>query len=79
MCKNACIHAYIHQVDSEKKAEEPEKTEAKKPDDKASEKTADDSDKEKKEEPLFEMLDNPARAVPAQVRKYSTVDFIQVI
>ena len=66
----------MHQVDSEKKAEEPEKTE---PDDKASEKTADNSDKAKKEEPLFEMLGNPARAVPAQLRKYSTVDFIQVI
>lgn len=62
-------------MDSEKKAEEPEKAEAKKPDEKAAEKTVDDSDKEKKEEPLFEMLDNPARAIPAQVSKYSVADF----
>ena len=26
-----------------------------------------DKEKEKKEEPLFEMLENPARALPAQV------------
>ena len=59
------------QVDSEKKTEESaEKTDAKSAGDKAADKsTAEDADKEKekKEEALFEMLDNPARAVPAQV------------
>lgn len=59
------------EVDSEKKTEEPEKVEAAKLDEKATEKAADDSDKEKKEEPLFEMLDNPARAIPAQLKVIS--------
>ena len=54
-------------MDSEKKTEEPEKTENTKPDEKAAEKAVEDVDKEKKEEPLFEMLDNPARAIPTQV------------
>ena len=59
-------------MDNEKKTEEPEKVEAAKPDEKTTEKAIDDSDKEKKEEPLFEMLDNPARAIPAQVSKSAT-------
>ncbi|XP_065889316.1 26S proteasome non-ATPase regulatory subunit 1-like isoform X1 [Dysidea avara] len=64
------------EVDSEKKTDESaEKTDAKSVGDKpaADMSTTEDADKEKekKEEPLFEMLENPARALPAQLKVVS--------
>ncbi|XP_065889324.1 26S proteasome non-ATPase regulatory subunit 1-like isoform X2 [Dysidea avara] len=60
------------EVDSEKKTDESaEKTDTKTAEDKpaAVKSITEDADKEKekKEEPLFEMLENPARALPAQI------------